>query len=468
MSEKEYVLHESLSRCIVQVNCQFGLTASAYVAGVTPADVKWYNKPPAVGFLCRTTKTICVPSSAVQIDNKYLANNNRFPFVSNSVTAPTGVIPDTVTQVSTITVEVLDKCDKNDRQRTRNYTCSLKCIDPSGEVAIIEINDNDFNFKTSDVLEYTSNLCIANPLQDVYSYSKDTGFVKGVLSKNSYTAPNAEFQAEHILTNFQIPDGYSGLPVVTKDRLLVGVINKVNHGPSSDFLIYSLDAMLYATNCEFKREYKRKNKHRCNQYKDIKNRITEINDLIGNFKVLRKCYLGLLWKNVDYNTYTTTVDPATGVESVITSNGIITSVDKSYDVGVQIKTLAGNTTITYTVLPGLTPVVPFPALVNSQFLSILNPEDIIVKFGNKDESGIPGSSVPCRAPGLYTWVINPNEKVNIRYRTAASGFKTCTKIPDGKLTDLLPLALDEAWYLQTQVLASPPGAPVAVTFSSPL
>ena len=460
MGGKKIVLSNKLKRSVVEVTTQYGLTTSAYSAN-EPADTQWYyNK--GVGFLFGTNKSIVVPSSLVLISPQLLANNNRFPFVSATQAAPTGTIPDTTTQVSRISVAVLVE---KSCHRVKNYDCELVSVDPLGETAIIQIKGNEHKFKEEEVLSFVSNNNDAQDEQDIYSYSQETGIIKGILSKKAYC--DAQFDAEHILTNLNVPVNYAGLPVVNSNCNLLGIINYVNHGPSSDFFTYSVRAMLYNSYKDFRHTYDCKYNDCDNLYKNkIKDRFTAITDVVGSYTVFRKAYLGILWTPVDYNTFTTNTNPATGAKTPIVSGNVLTSVNDTQSIGIQVSTLAGNTTVTYETLPGATAVAPFPALVNSQLLASLSPEDIIVRFGNKHGAGIPGAYIPGIAPGRFTWVINPNRKTDIIYRSKSTNFSESVTIRDVKLASVfIPLALEYLTYMYS-LPSSAPGAIVNLPYKT--
>jgi hypothetical protein len=464
---KEVLISQSLYESTVKVQGQFALTATAASPAI-PVDLVSYLTPPGAGAFLYNEKYIVTSSQNVIIPPQFLAGNNRFPYVSATQPIPNGSIPDTVTQVSRIIVSVNAlKCNE-----VVNYEARLVSVSPSGDVAFLKLVkccDKKLCIKESRVLRYAESEECANGAS-LYTYSLPTGFLSGTMANNMYSSPNGTFQAEHILVDIDIDEVVPGMPVVDENYYLVGMLTQGNHGPSERFMKYITDRMLYMDCKKFRKEVKCKKefKHTEDHFTIITDALLDSNGKTHTFSVYRVAYLGVLYTPVNQNTYDTTIDPVTGEVSLIfDSTGNIVYKCGVENKGIQIVTLAGNTDVEYTVLPGLTPVTPpFPALVNSPVSSFLGPQDIIVKFGSKCEAGDTGDEGCSLAPGLYLWRADPEDNLTIKYKLFSEQFAKYHTQKDIRLV-YKPLALEYPPRIPTYTSFGP-SAPVVINFSAPL
>lgn len=464
---KELLLNQFARKVTVRVEGQFSLTATAPNPQVpVPVDLVSYFIRGA-GFFYGNNRYIITAARNVLVPPQLLANNNRFPFVSSTQPLPNGTIPNTVTKVSRVIVSVNDAIGCNN---TVNYVANVLDVDPAGNIALLEIEPKSTNcdkklcVKDDVIVQLAcSHEC---PISStLYAYSHLTGFLEGDMANNQYASPDGLFQAEHILTNFDIPENYSGVPVLNNNGALVGMLTNNNNGPSSDFMDYVIKGFMYNSNKCYKKE------HKCLK-NDYKGKFTLITDLLGDFYSFRKGYLGVLWDCVDTDTYTTSTSPSTGDKSLIydAAGSLVAQYSCPKDRGIQVKTLAGNEQVTYTILPGATPLAPFPALLDS-ILTDVNPQDIIQYFSGKKCKGNKkvqvGDDDCCEAPGVVTWRLVEGKLTNLYYRSYSEQFENLNSMKDLSFPQM-PLALDYCWYDTPTFPVTGPGAAVAVTFSSPL
>lgn len=455
----EVLISTSVYQSTVRVTGQFALTEEAAPIPavnpvVLPGDLVSYETKGA-GFFAYDTKTIITAAQNVIIPPELLVNNNRFPFVSATQPLPAGVAPSQPTQMSNIIVTVND-C--NGCNEARNYVARLVGVDASGDNAVLRLikccdDDGDkLHVKDSRVVKFTDSEYTPKGA-NLYTYSLETGFLSGEMTNSTYSSPDGSFVAEHILTNFEIDPAVPGMPVVDQNNYVVGMLTQGNHGPSTRFFKYVTDRIMYESSKEFRRKVKKAGLCKCfkgtdDQFVELPDARLGVNSRTGavkTFRVFLKSYLGVLWSPVDSETFNTVTVDVGGVavtNLLFNPDGTVLNRCGVANKGIQLTTLAGAALLTpYLILPGLTPVAPFGALVDSPVFPALQPGNVITRFGDKCEVPGPGNQGCNVAPGIFMWRNDPDDYTTIRYKTALDNYNKGSTLRDVNLV-YKPLALD--------------------------
>ncbi|AYV86343.1 MAG: hypothetical protein Solumvirus5_10 [Solumvirus sp.] len=395
------------------------------------------------GVFVRDHHIVC-PSSLVLIPPEQLANNNRYPYVSSSQPAPTGITPNVITSVSRILVQVNNV---NNKPVSYTYKADLIGVDGAGDIAFLRINPKDpYNVnnpvihKSHPRLRWGKSRDLT-PGEKIYSfgdYTRDAtsqilpifsqpmpaepGFIEGVVSNNKTLDYVGMAQQELLLVQLPVEFRKVGMPLINDCGELVG-IQTLNFeqgmvaGPTEFFLRRALTAFM----CP----------------KKYANHLTTIVDANGSYLSYVKAYAGLAWRAVTARTLGTTIDPVTGLESVRidTTTGLLSTLPAQKQViGVEILGIAGYTGSTgspgsYINLPGASGSPAsgthpaFVGAVNSPFLGILFPGDIITHINGKAIGG----GIHQVTPATVTWALTSGSIAEIVYRKASDIYASINK-----------------------------------------
>lgn len=425
-----------------------------------PDDLVTYSKSGNGWFFSTKSGIIVTAASNVLIDPRELANNNRWPFVRPDQPAPNGTIPTSLTKVSRIVVSFLKRSKCGTRVSVNNCDANLFAVDGTGNIALLKLCSDTV---CNDPLELGEG-CTTPKGSLAYTVMGAQDFFTGTVVNQYYTAPNGEFQAEHIKTDFSYDVIYPGAPVVNENNKVIGMLTSDNSGPSADFLAYVLGKMsklynIIIDNCK-------------NKGKSTQQRFTPIHDSLGTFYAFRKVYLGVLWDNVNALSFTTNYDLTTGDYNMITNNKGKFDDLKGCDInrGIVVTNYAGNTQPAENRLPGATdtPVAPMPSLVNTPLSIVLPGKTVLFNFSGLNKAPFFGDSPSnCRAPGLFTWKLDPCKNTTIYFNTIPFG-ETASKTDLSDKLVYMPLAIDYPFFEEEYVPLSPtpPGPVVTLPFST--
>ncbi len=459
---------------VVRINSEFSLTASGYSSGL-PRDLSTYFIS-GNGFMVKKHYIVC-PAHLVLIPPSVLATNNRYPYVSAQVGVPTGTVPNAITQVSRILVDVFNV---NGCCNSYTYEAKLMGVDGAGDIAILHIDKrHNWNlanpclkcehpwFKWGKSREYCTGQKVyalgdfTTSRHNIFANHGKVGIIEGTIADNRFMDYQGQALQELVLTDLNVYDTRSGLPLLDKWGRIIGMqtTNVVGStgaqsvipvgdgyvaGPSQFFMKPVVKALICG----------RKSRFSCE--------LVEIFDFIGNFFKFRKGYLGVhyhVFTGIDFDV---NFNPVTGVATERfdpTTGEYLPGPNCKQIVGLRVIALAGNlTTAAYATVPGLVPIAPFPAAVDSPLLSTVSPNDVRTHMG-KCALGNLGPQI---APRLITWRAGTKATVEIHYRTYSDNYQSFLKT---EITPVdFPAFMDFPWYkiadYPTVLLPNPPVGPV--------
>lgn len=432
---------------------------------VLPDDLVTYANEGMGWFFTTKDGIIVTAASNVLIDPRLLANNNRYPFVTPDQPLPTGFIPEVPTQVSRIIVSYLYKKKNCNEAFVRNCDAKLLYVDPAGNIAYLKLCTKK-GVRCNPPLEL-STTCATPKGSSAYTVMGAQDFYTGTVVNQYYSSP--EFQAEHLKTDFNYDVLYPGAPIVNQNCKVIGMLTTDNSGPGADFLDFVLDKMSNLYNLTIDGTCGKKGRK-------LKRRFTPIEDSIGCYLVFRKVYFGVLWDNVSALTYTTSYDITNGEENMIfNSRGEFDELTAcARNRGIILTNYAGNVTPSVNTLPGATdtPVAPIPSLLNKALNVVIPGSTILLGVDNANKGPFFGDSPSmCRAPGLFTWKIDPCKKNDVYFvNTPIPNNATASKQSLDDLLEYIPLAIDFPFFqVEVPTFPVPPGPAVVLPFtSSPL
>lgn len=426
-----------------------------------PADLVTYTKVGSGWFFSTKDGIIVTAAKNVLIDPRELANNNRWPFVRSDQPAPTGTIPTLPTKVSRIIISFLKKSKCGTKVSVRNCDAELFSVDGTGNIAYLKMCSKT---KCNEGLELAE-ICTTPKGSLAYTCMGPQDFFTGTVVNQYYTAPNGEFQAEHIRTDFTYDVLFPGAPIVNENNKIIGMLTSDNSGPSVDFLQYVLEMMSKLYNILIDGKCDKKGRK-------IRQRFTPIQDNLGVYYAFRKIYLGVLWDNVDALSFTNNYDLLTGDSSmIVNSRGGFDSLNECcINRGIRVINYAGNVAAAENFLPGATdtPVAPMPSLVNTPLSIVFAGKTVLFNFDGLNCAPYFGNSpTDCRAPGLFTWKINPCKNAKIYFSNIPFGDTASKANLDDKLV-YMPLAIDYPFFENEYepLVPAPPGVVVTLPFSS--
>jgi len=442
------------------------------------------------GFFIKDHRIVC-PAHLVVIPPTVLASANRYPFVSATPVTPTDVVPNYITKVSKILVDVYDV---NNKCKSYTYEAKLCAVDPAGDIAFLKIKKdcqfNKCNPKIDSCHPYfrwgrsrkapigrkiyalgntstswrPDRVLVSSNQTDTFISNKP-GITGGLLQDNKYIDYGGFAQQELILTDLQIYNNKTGLPIVDGRGLLLGMqttneqgtgikngssnnyVDGFVAGPSENFMRPVLKAFLSS----------RKSKLHCKH-------VEKVIDAAGNFCKYKKGYLGVAWDAVTGPVFNTSISTGnTGATGTYVLNLEVENCRKLE--GVRVITVAGSTEITSAAyVPGGTALLnvggynyppggvghtgatgaygTLSMLPTSPLLGTVFTGDILTKIGS---SCLLGNYNDCQiAPSLITWRKVAGDEVCIEYKKVSNNYTTkeSTKVT---LLDFPPF-MDYPWY----------------------
>jgi hypothetical protein len=416
------------------------------------------------GFFIKKHYIVC-PASLVLIPPVVLSEYNRYPFVSpiQPAIGATAIIPNTITRVSRILVDVNNV---NGCGRSFTYEAQLVGVDGAGDIALLYINRClPFNFCLPRLrCDHHPYFCFGSSRDarvgekvyglgdwatnniDPYATAGMSLFTEGKLASNRYADYLGWALQELIAVTFNVYGFKTGIPILDSKAKVLGMQtlalrgvtpeggsfynpNGVVAGPSERFMRRVLKSFICSADCGA-------DKHSTVQF-----------DAAGNYYVYNKGWLGLAYRIVVGDDLGTVINPTTGLRQVILGSGLgqsgaanafLDTPECKELVGVRVVTLAGSTATTYVSVPGAGATAPpFPptGLTNSPLLGSISPGDIITYIRNNPL----GDSCRDIVPSVYTWKTTSlkNKTVCLTYRKQSENF-------------------ENMYSVTTQVLAYPP------------
>jgi S1-C subfamily serine protease len=469
-------------RAVVNVHSQITLTTSVFpvvppnLAGVTSYFLHGNGFIGPGGY-------IIVPAHLVLIPPTLLLGANRYPYTSPSITAPTGAIPNALTQVSRILVDVFSG---KESKTAYSYEARLIGVDGAGDIAVLAIDSNSAYNHGNPCLDAeclalkwgdSKQACtgsqvfgigdIAGNARDIRATAMFNGITEGVLVRHRQIDFLGVAQQEFLAVDFQASAISSGIPVLNQHGHVLGMTTwstaEVEETCSPTFPVGQ--GLVAAISQRFLQPVVEALINTDQRHSD---HLEVVDDALGPYNVYQKLYLGIAWQAVTGNTYDTAIDFITGDSSIIydASGDPVVPPGEKKIIGVQVLALAGGNPANYISVPGAVPIYPFPALPSSPLIgasgtSYVNPGDIITRLGEGDLTGpfnihghptsfkwfALGSNHGQVAPAVVTWFSPVNSTLAIEFRKASELYATAYQTT--VLASLLPFyppALDYPWY----------------------
>lgn len=488
---------------VVKVQAEFillGQTGTAGGSEITSATgttpLAPNNRADAIieynGFFIKNHYIVCT-SQNVLIPPSLTSVANRYPiFDPDNITL--GQIKDQLTQASRIfvTVNNVNGCGVS-----YIYQARLRIVDGAGNIALLEIEyDDAWNSegrienncpyskkcdpcnianpiinKCHPYFKVTSN-CKVQPGDEIYvigdyvAHATNNSIVdsansitKGTLVNNSFMDNKGFDLAENVLITLPANVFSVGLPIVTKDFKVIGMITRKVDYPGQNYYVAGVSS-------EFMRNVIRKYIKYVECPEAEHPHLELIEDPVGDFFRYVKGYAGIAYDVFNGSFYDQTVDYTSGLPPLgqprvrLDANGNFLSspFDKSIQ-GIRVLGIAGlNPTDAvgvqdgYHYVPGGAGVAPLPAsLPNSPFLFKLRPGDLI----NIVNCQIPGNEECQIVPALKTWEMLPGDSLCLYYRRGGNALNTADNSATENynnfysITGILgefPKALDYPWY----------------------
>jgi len=507
-SESAEKIWQKYSPATVSIMSETILTTNGGSDGPPAEGVRQTYKMTGNGFFIRAKsgkhcprRLIVCPSALVLVPPSVLANNNRYPYTNSTVPVPTGVMPNTLTQVSQVLVTVhkvkieeKDDCKKKcSKPVSIVYNAKVILIDGAGGVAVLEIDpESKWNQDLPCIPEchpyfrlgrsrdackgetvyalgsHIGNILAAvNPVyQDITSH----GVYEGTLSDNRWVDASGYSLPEMLLVDMNIYDPSIGLPIINQSGEVIGMqvlattggvpfISYPGTGPLLEpafgvggvgaITEFFMRPVILASFCHKKKKYK---KH-----------LESVPDALSSYFRYKKGYAGIAYRlsqPADLNMYTK--DLTTGLrDTLLESDGTVyqgpSSMNAKVSGGAIIKTTAGNATVVWSFVPGAASdqVTPYGSVTSpagtqdSPFLATLLHDYLWVSI-----CGCPiGDNSRQIAPALATWQTVPGETITIELRRAdqttgtvgADNYETLSSAA-GTLQDY-PAVMDYPWVV---------------------
>lgn len=470
---------------IVQIESSFTLTTDAGQLN-PPLTGRQDILIKGNGFFIRKHYIVC-PASLVLIPPSFLATNNRYPFVSITQPAPTGLIPNTMTKVSRILVTVFGVSCANDGVQgllSYVYEADLVGVDGAGEVAILQINCaktvNQCNPPIRSCHPFFKFGCSrdAAPGQKVYTLggfqgsnvapnhvTSRTTITAGTLGDSSHADYKGYALFESILVDFNVYAFGMGLPIIDACGQVLGMITgsvASTTYPTQDPLVVT-PVRAYTQGKVFGPS-ERSMRPAINTIigcKDSKmqNRYANIIDSLGSYIRYLKGYAGVGYNIVTGQTYFSTVQPDGTILLDYDVNGNLSQGPKMKSViGIRVSALAGGVVPTNPAIPGAATAAPYttPASGDSPFLSLLGYNDIIAFYSTCNKAYALGDLDKQYVPSLFTWTKVSGDSMMFTYYLKSENY-SIPRTANINLIDF-PFVMDYPWY-NVQAIPTPTGVP---------
>jgi hypothetical protein len=427
---------------------------------------------------------IIVPSHLVLIPPSLSKIANRYPFVSDSVPAPNGLVQNQMVKASQIIVDVYNV---NGTGKGYAYRAQLIGVDGAGDIAVLRIHRKDpFNKcnpcieKCHPFLSFGKSRKYPNG-DDVYAvgnfsthwhadaeveevtdvpYTGNPVLVQGLMAYNQFMDFEGWSQAEMVLVTVPAFNRRAGMPILDKfgKVLAMQTTNTIARnslvpftgdgyvgGPSEFFMRRIIKVIISGP------------KSKLGYYSE-----GVLDNCGGSFLRYKKAFAGIVWKAItgsNYSRFTSDgTNGVTGTYYVPVGNtspprnecncdefgncGFFDGPKCKELIGVRVVGLVGATGPNYVNLPGAgaTGVTGSCGLVNSPFIGVLAPDDIITYLDNCPLGNLGNQIVPA----LFTSNLGSGENVKVTYKKASQDYDeqhiTCQQLPG------MPYLYDYPWY----------------------
>ena len=310
----------------------------------------------------------------------------------------------------------------NESGRAFTYEATLIGVDGAADIAVLIIDPRVLWNTTLPQIQRVPFFEIANsrdskPGDPVYTIGNSLAqdfrsFDAGIIRNERGFFVSGFCPVEMLIYDLSIQQGNSGGPVINQYGQVISVntggifssgsIRQLNVGTSSFFFEYPLRVLVDAANGIL------------NPHLEI------IEDFYGNYYRYIKGFLGILLYFVR--------DPLAGVGlnfsfpfgCFLTTNVVVPLsedfVDKELH-GIQVAAVSGDPNNCDNLnCPGSCPLLPSD--VPSEFLGIIEPNDIITQINGLEIGAVP----PQIHPGLVTWKLLPGNPVTLTYKKASEKF----------------------------------------------
>lgn len=522
------------SLCASEICCRFQsavvrVHTQTVLTTIAPDHNDCKSKPPAPAFDWSTQATanqaalyethgngflikdhcIVVPASLVQVPPDVLAQTWRWPYVSNNGSHRAGNgIPNSITQVSRILVDIFDVNGKGHAYTYEAYVCG---IDGAGNTAVlgIDLENSDWNCwlpcieschpyfrwsrsrksKCGDPVFLLGAHSLREGAAGTLSFSENL-VSQGILTDNKSLDYTGWMQHEIIRTTLLATNSARGSPILNNCGAVIGM-----HVASEDFVpltfeqqeqgqsnssVSGLSYVVGVSEFFMRRPLKAflQGVKKCKYGKHL----GHVKDQIGDFDYYIKGYAGLAWTNVTGDDF----DHFFGADGtkvpLYNDHGCLVDVKCTENVGIRVVTVAQSEAPqtfdiskptqpkchtaqdpTFAFLPYFDSQLPavYPNffvpdsgtgdIEASPFACEVFPNDIVYaiakcrsKKGKLKKKCKFGDLYHQVAPALFTWKCCPGDQVYVQVRDYR--YYWCEyNLIQGCLADY-PLLLDYAWY----------------------